>query len=122
MLHCVCFGRVRYLILLLAFFPLSAAGQDGQSQPAPDANSKTDSRSTGPQTTGSAPELATSDSPAVFRVRTNAVLVRVVVRDQKGNAVENLKKEDFQLFDNKKLQTITSFNVVHPGASANPSR
>jgi VWFA-related protein len=121
MLHCVCFGRVRYLILLLAFFPLSAAGQDGQSQPAPDANSKTDSRSTGPQTTGSAPELATSDSPAVFRVRTNAVLVRVVVRDQKGNAVENLKKEDFQLFDNKKLQTITSFNVVHPGASANPA-
>ena len=122
MLHRVCFARVRYLILLLAFFPLFAAGQDGQNQPAePDANSKIDSRSTGQQSTASAPELATSDSPAVFRVRTNAVLVRVVVRDQKGNAVDGLKKEDFQLFDNKKLQTISSFNVVHPGARAIPA-
>ena len=118
----VCFGRVRYMILLLAFFPLQAAAQDGQSQPAaPDANSKIDARSTGQQTPASAPELASTDSPAVFRVRTNAVLVRVVVRDQKGNAVDSLKKEDFQLFDNKKLQTITSFNVVHPGARAIPA-
>jgi VWFA-related protein len=122
MLNPVYFGRARYLILLLAFLPLQAAGQDGQSQPAqPDANSKIDSRSPGQQTPGSTPELATSDSPAVFRVRTNAVLVRVVVRDQKGNAVENLKKEDFQLFDNKKLQTITSFNVVRPASNTIPA-
>jgi len=93
----VYFGRAKLWIFLLALLPLGAPGQ---------------------QTPGSAAELATSDSPAVFRVRTNAVLVRVVVRDQKGYAVENLKKEDFQLFDNKKLQTITSFNVVHPGGYA----
>ena len=122
MLHRVCFGRARYLILLLAFLPFQAAGQEGQNQPAaPDANSKIDSHATEQQTPSPAPELATSDSPAVFRIRTNAVLVRVVVRDQKGNAVENLKKEDFQLFDNKKLQTITSFNVVHPTSKTIPA-
>jgi VWFA-related protein len=121
-LHPVDFGRARYLILLFAFFPLLASGQEGQSQPAaPDANSKSETRSPGEQAPGSAPELATTDSPAVLRVRTNAVLVRVVVRDQKGNAVENLKKEDFRIFDNNKLQTITSFNVVHPGARAIPA-
>ena len=122
MLHRVCFGRVRYLILLLAFFPLLAAGQDGQNQPAaPDANSKTDSRSTAQQKPASPPELATSDAPAVFRVRTNAVLVRVVVRDQKGNAVDNLQEGRLsEFFDNKKLQTITSFNVVHPEEYAIP--
>src|SRR5580700_7996122 len=122
MLNLIRIGRVRYVLLLLAFFPLLSAGQDGQSQPAaPDANFKSDAHAAVQQTPKSVPELASNDSPAVFRVRTNAVLVRVVVRDQKGNAVENLKKEDFQLFDNKKLQTITSFNVVHPGASANPA-
>jgi len=122
MLHCVCFGLGRYLILLLVFFPLLASGQEVQNPPAaPDANSKSDSRSRVQQTPGPAAEVATTDSPAVFRVRTNAVLVRVVVRDQKGNAVENLKKEDFQLFDNKKLQAITSFNLEHPGAQATPA-
>ena len=34
MLSAVDFGRARYLILLLAFLSLQAAGQEGQSQPA----------------------------------------------------------------------------------------
>jgi VWFA-related protein len=42
------------------------------------------------------------------------VLVRVVVRDQLGKVIPNLKKEDFQLFDNKKPQTISSFRVETP--------
>jgi len=47
-------------------------------------------------------------------VRVNLVLVRVVVRDQQGKIVSNLKKEDFQLYDNRKLQTISSFSVETP--------
>jgi VWFA-related protein len=40
--------------------------------------------------------------------------VRVVVRDAQGKIVSNLKKEDFQLFDSRKLQTISSFTVETP--------
>ena len=42
------------------------------------------------------------------------MLVRVVVRDSRGKVVPNLKKEDFQLYDGRKLQTITSFATENP--------
>lgn len=42
------------------------------------------------------------------------MLVRVVVRDSQGKVVGNLKKEDFQLYDGRKLQAITSFAVENP--------
>jgi VWFA-related protein len=51
-------------------------------------------------------------------VRVNLVLVRVVVRDAKGKVVSNLNKEDFQLFDNRKPQTISSFSVETPTSHA----
>ena len=35
-----------------------------------------------------------------------------------GNVVPNLKKEDFQLFDNRKPQTISSFSVETPESHA----
>ena len=59
-------------------------------------------------------EVSSRDTPATFKVRVNNVLVRVVVRDAKGNIVPNLKKEDFQLYDGRKLQTISSFAVETP--------
>lgn len=59
-------------------------------------------------------EVVTRDSPATFKVRVNLVLVRVVVRDERGKVVENLKKEDFLLFDNRKPQTISTFSLETP--------
>ena len=59
-------------------------------------------------------EIVSHDSPATFKVRVNAVFVRVVVRDPNGRAIPNLKKEDFQLADNRKLQVISSFLVETP--------
>jgi len=44
--------------------------------------------------------------------------VRVVVRDESGKIIPNLKKEDFQLLDNRKLQTINSFAVETPQTHA----
>ena len=39
------------------------------------------------------------------------MLVPVVVRNAKGEAVANLTKADFHLFDNGKEQAIASFSV-----------
>src|SRR5258708_10147844 len=56
-------------------------------------------------------EMATHDEPALFKARVNLVIVPVVVRDRKGNAVGNLKQEDFQLFDKGKPQYIARFSM-----------
>ena len=59
-------------------------------------------------------EVSTRDTPPTFRVRVNLVLVRVVVRDNSGRVVTNLKKEDFQLSDNRKPQVISTFSMETP--------
>jgi VWFA-related protein len=44
-----------------------------------------------------------------FKAETNLVLVPVVVRDANGDAVANLSKDDFRLFDNGRERPITTF-------------
>lgn len=88
----------------------------GQAPPPQDPPAKTE-----PATPASAPpastdnsEVSSHDTPPTFRVRVNLVLVRVVVRDSEGHIVPNLKKEDFQLFDNRKPQVVSTFSVETP--------
>jgi VWFA-related protein len=45
----------------------------------------------------------------VIRTTTRLVQIRVVAEDSKGNPVTNLRKEEFQLQDNRKPQPITLF-------------
>jgi VWFA-related protein len=56
-----------------------------------------------------APDSQTA-SPTVV-VNVNRVFVPVVVRDKQGHAVADLKKEDFQVFDNDQPQVISGFTV-----------
>jgi len=58
----------------------------------------------------SAPQNA-SDTTPTFQSRVNLVVVPVVVRDQKGQPVGDLKQEAFHLLDNGKPQQIASFNL-----------
>jgi VWFA-related protein len=58
----------------------------------------------------------------VLKVSVKLVPVSVVLRDAKGNAVGNLRKEDFQLFDNNKPQPISSFTVEKSASSSQPSK
>jgi VWFA-related protein len=55
------------------------------------------------------PEVTTKEAPVTFKSTSNLVSVPVVVRDNKGRAVGNLGIDDFQLFDNGKLQIISRF-------------
>ena len=78
-----------------------------------------------------------TENQAPFRLRaaSNLVVVRVVVRDGQSKPVENLKKEDFRLFDRGKEQSIAQFEVetslppssssaaaLAPGPAAPPSQ
>jgi VWFA-related protein len=51
------------------------------------------------------------DATPSFKMSVKLVQVSVVLRDPKGRAVGNLRKEDFQLFDNRSPQKITSFSL-----------
>jgi len=74
-----------------------------------------------PSDASSAAELSTRDNPATFKVRVNLVLVRVVVRDGQGNVVTGLKKEDFQISDNRKPQIVSTFSVETPESRKLPA-
>jgi VWFA-related protein len=81
------------------------------SPQTPSAPPSTDTKQSGET---SAAEVTTHDTAPTFKVRVNEVLVRVVVRTEQGKVISDLKKEDFQLFDSRKPQTITSFRVENP--------
>src|ERR1700733_1646904 len=100
-------GRTLQAVLLGAFCCALSGGQ----APAPEA-----------------PEVSSREAPITFSSRVNLISVPVVVRDKDGRAVGNLKKEDFQVFDKGKPQTITKFSVekssslveIKPGPSNAP--
>jgi VWFA-related protein len=85
--------------------PQAPPADTTQNAPKPDAKAAND-------------EIVSHDTPATFKVRVNVVLVRVVVRDSDGKVVTNLKKEDFQLTDDRKPQIISSFSVETPLSQA----
>src|SRR6266478_813084 len=114
--------RRTYARLLGALLAVFFAACQAQAQDAP---AKSETQTPAPQAPAApapAPptpandttEVSTRDTPPTFRVRVNLVLVRVVVRDAKGQIVTNLKKEDFQLSDNRKPQVISTFNTETP--------
>jgi hypothetical protein len=57
-------------------------------------------------------EMVTTSRPATFKVQANLVDVPVVVRDRAGNAIGNLKQDDFHMLDKGKRQEIAKFAMV----------
>ena len=87
-----------------------SASQAGAPPPAsPSASAATTLFAT--QTAANAPEMSTHDNPLPLESRVNLVPVRVVVRDSNGNAIANLHREDFQLFEDGKPQIVSNFTV-----------
>src|SRR5713101_5903033 len=108
-------AALQLLAMLAAISPLRSSAQ---APPAQDPPAKSDSTAQAPPASppeaNNASEVSTRDNPATFRVRVNLVLVRVVVRDGQGKVITGLRKEDFQLSDNRKPQMISIFSVETP--------
>ncbi|MGH9701365.1 MAG: VWA domain-containing protein, partial [Candidatus Acidiferrales bacterium] len=109
--------------LLLLFATFLAAGVCAQSNPPAATPQPSTAQTASPAGTpaaassADAPEVNTQESAAPFRVRVNLVPVRVVVRDAQGHAVANLRKEDFQIYEDGKAQDISTFSVETPASS-----
>jgi len=122
-------GQIRFHrraigLLLASGLVIFTAPVHCQGPPDSGTTPKTDPATSSPPPQSAAPsdssgaEVSSHDTAPTFKVRVNLVQVRVVVRDSQGNVVTNLKKEDFQLQDNRKPQTISTFNVETPESHA----
>jgi hypothetical protein len=105
--------------LLLGSLPVpeqvpSANGTGAQNPPA-NSLENSPQKASRPQTSTAKndpnAEVTIQDSGTTFKLRVNLAQVHVVVRDAKGNPVGNLQQEDFQLYDQGKLQPISLFTV-----------
>jgi VWFA-related protein len=79
--------------------------------PAPATITASQPEPTSPLPVPSPSEAAPPHSAPPIKVNVNRVLVPVVVRDEQGRTVADLKKEDFQVFDEGKLRSISAFNL-----------
>jgi VWFA-related protein len=63
-----------------------------------------------------APTAAEGSTPFNLQVKSNLVVVRVLVRDAQGKPVDGLRKEDFRVLDSGKEQSIAQFESRSPGS------
>ena len=111
--------RASFLYFLFLFILLPLGGLRAQSSPGQDTAPKVEPAAVRQvHTPDNNTEVSTRDTATTFKVRVNLVQVRVVVRDSQGKFVENLRREDFQVFDNNKPQAIAAFNMETPASHA----
>ena len=106
--------RIRTALQVVVALLLAGATAHGQApqepatpKPAADTPSSQPSKAEAQQKK----EVLVQDTGNTFKLRVNLVQVHVIVRGNAGKPVEGLHKEDFQLYDNGKLQPITTFTV-----------
>jgi VWFA-related protein len=101
------------LKLTMALFLAGATtrGQAPQEPAPPKPAADTPSLPSSKPETEPKTEVSVQDTGNTFKLRVNLVQVHVIVRGNAGKPVEGLRKEDFQLHDNGKLQPITTFAV-----------
>ncbi|HTP68810.1 MAG TPA: VWA domain-containing protein [Dongiaceae bacterium] len=107
-------------VLMLAGSTATARAQDSGTATPQSATvssstalktSDTPAKSANNTSTENKTEVSSRDTGTTFKLRVNVVQVRVVVRDPHGKPVGGLKREDFLLYDQGKLQTVSTFGV-----------
>src|SRR3954464_7117643 len=66
-----------------------------------------------------APNSATTQEKPTFKVQVDLVTSDIIVRDDKGNFVPDLKKEEFEIYEDGVKQDISSMTVVTGGRVTN---
>src|SRR5262252_11093575 len=99
------------LIVTLLVSVACASGQEAGSGTTPQANQTTPPEQAVKTNPDAKTEVSTKDTNTTFKLRVNLVQVRVVVRDENGKPVENLKRDDFQVYDQGKPQVISTFGI-----------
>src|SRR5208337_3931130 len=102
------------LVMLLTWAAGVRAQDTSGTAEAGKAPADTPSTQEAKTTTETKSEVSSKDTATTFKLRVNLVQVKVVVRDSKGKLVENLKRDDFQVYDQGKPQAITTFGVETP--------
>ncbi len=64
-------------------------------------------------------QAAPNQSSPVFRVQVDAVTTDVIVKDERGQFVADLAKDDFEVFEDGIKQDITSMTMSHGGRVTN---
>ena len=103
---------LRFACLILLCFSLATFAQSSRRDAA---------RQDQTQQATSEGKKGTSGAAAPIRVDVNLVVVPVVVRDALGHPVTDLQKDNFEIRDNKKLETIEEFSVERAEREALPS-
>src|ERR1044071_379694 len=65
------------------------------------------------------PNSATTQEKPTFKLQVDLVTNDVIVRDEKGNFIPDLKKEDFEILEDGVKQEITSMQVITGGRVTN---
>jgi VWFA-related protein len=102
------------IVLSIVTAQAQSSQQDTTAQPTQQSSSGTVPAQPAP--VSDKPEMDTHDSSIPLESRVNLVPIRVVVRDAKGQVVGNLRKEDFQVFEDGKPQDISHFSVETPAS------
>jgi VWFA-related protein len=110
------FHRLLFLAFLAASALLLRAQEPtagaGQSSVPPEKTQGIPAQSQSPKPPAEPKqEVSMQDTGTTFKLRVNLVQVHVIVRDNSNKPVANLTKDDFQLFDNGKLQSISTFGI-----------
>jgi VWFA-related protein len=65
-------------------------------------------------------EPAAQQRPPVFRGNVNAVRVDAIISDRRGNPVTDLTKDDFEVYEDGKLQALDLFKLVNSNGTVAP--